>query len=374
MVFVASRNGMVWGMDQHTGEIRWKFICGAAVQVTPAFGGGRVVFGSDDGWLYCVEAKSGQLAWKFRAAPEELFLNDAGKLRSMWPVSAGALIDGNTVYFAAGLIPYDGTYLFAVHLKTGKPGWSKRIGDFETEEGAPEGIMALSGDTIVVPSALTSHNRAVQNKGGTQAYRKSDGEKIEWYPAFPPGVRAPYPRPVGTEAIADGDVFFYGGHRPGGNMHSMPFVLMDIKTGWSCRTGDSRGKGKGSIAGEDVAPVLGKHIVVGDGVAYDRTKFCETLRTDPTKFQEAAQLWSLPFGGGGNKKDAKGSSVTLALAGEVVVAGSESEVVAFEAKADGKELGRIKVPGKIELNSLAISGGRVFIVTEGGSVLCLTKD
>jgi outer membrane protein assembly factor BamB len=374
LIFVASQSGKVWGLDQLTGEIRWKFVCGAAVQVTPAFGSGRVLFGSDDGWLYCVEAKSGQLAWKFRAAPEELFLNHAGTLRSMWPVSAGALIDGNTVYCAAGLIPYDGTYLFALDLKTGKPGWAKCIGDFETEEGAPEGVMALSGDTIIMPSAVTSHNRAVQNKGGTQAYRKTDGEKIAWYPDFPAGVKPPYPRPTGIEAIADGDVFFYGGHGIGGNMYRGPFVLMDTKTGWSCKTGDSRGKGKSSIAGDDVAPVLGKHVLVGDGGGYDRAKFVETMRADPAKVQDAAMLWSLPFGASGSKKDAKGAAVTLALAGDVALAGSESEVAAFEAKADGKELGRVKVPGKIKLNSLAVSNGRVFVTTESDSVVCLTKD
>jgi hypothetical protein len=48
-----------------------------------------------------------------------------------------------------------------------------------------------------------------------------------------------------------------------------------------------------------------------------------------------------------------------------------SKAVAFEAKPDGKELGRVKVPGKIVRNSLAVSGGRVFVVIEDGSICCL---
>jgi outer membrane protein assembly factor BamB len=54
--------------------------------------------------------------------------------------------------------------------------------------------------------------------------------------------------------------------------------------------------------------------------------------------------------------------------------GETSEVVAFEAKADGKELGRATVPGTLLRNSLAAAGGRVFVVTEEGSVCCLNGD
>jgi hypothetical protein len=50
---------------------------------------------------------------------------------------------------------------------------------------------------------------------------------------------------------------------------------------------------------------------------------------------------------------------------------SPTEVVAIEAKPAGKELGRVKVPGKILRNSLAVSGGRVFAVNDSGAVLCL---
>src|SRR6185295_4550897 len=78
LVYVASLDGTVWGLDQKTGEIRWRFLCGAGVRVTPAFGRGRVLFGSDDGWVYCLEAKTGAIAWRFRAAPEEYFINSGG--------------------------------------------------------------------------------------------------------------------------------------------------------------------------------------------------------------------------------------------------------------------------------------------------------
>ena len=50
--------------------------------------------------------------------------------------------------------------------------------------------------------------------------------------------------------------------------------------------------------------------------------------------------------------------------------GESSEVVAFEARAEGKELGRVTLPGTILRNSLAVADGRVFVVTEEGSVYC----
>ena len=66
---------------------------GAGVRVTPAFTQGRVLFGSDDGWVYCLEAGTGKLAWRFRAAPEELYINASGQLNSIWPSAAGVLIE-----------------------------------------------------------------------------------------------------------------------------------------------------------------------------------------------------------------------------------------------------------------------------------------
>ena len=58
----------------------------------------------------------------------------------------------------------------------------------------------------------------------------------------------------------------------------------------------------------------------------------------------------------------------------VALAAGTTDVVAFEAKKDGKELSRVKLPGKILCNSLAVASGDVFAVTEDGTVCCLRHE
>lgn len=373
LAYVGSRQGVVWALDQRNGETRWKFLCGAGVRVAPAYAQGRVLFGSNDGWVYCVDAKSGQLAWRFRAAPEDYFINAQGQLNSIWPSSAGVVVENGVAYCAAGLTPYDGTYLYALDLKTGKPAWAKKIGDGDQLHGAPEGIIALANDTLIVPDYMRGHNQPVLQNGGNQAYRKQDGERIAWYP---PHVRTSG-FPLGSEAVADGDVFFYGGARygetgyPGG-----PFTLMDAKTGLPYRSREKGGSGVAAIAPLNVAPVLGSKIIVGDGDGYDREQFCKTMLNDPSQIKEAitwtVPLWPAPPAPAPKKPVSQ--TTGLALAGDVVLASGAAKVVAFEAKAAGKELSRVKLKGKILRNTLAVAGGRVFVVTDEGSVHCLGKE
>ncbi len=357
LAFVASRGGHVWGLDQRTGEIRWRFSCGAGVRVTPAFGRGRVLFGSDDGWIYCLDAKTGKAAWRFRAAPEEYYINIEGQIKSAWPATSGVIVEGGVVYGAAGLFSSEGTYLYALDLKKGKPVWTKQIG-LKPEEVSLDGIMTLSGDTLIVTAYKTA---------GTLGYRKTDGQSAGWRLAGNRWI-------VGSETVAEGDIFFCGGLGRG-----VPFLYPNGSTAFSVvdiKTGRQYGKAGGPITDHDntrfhqvtsnqVAPVLGRQIIVGDGDGYDRAKFCGILNQEPKNIK-ASKIWSVPLWPTNDQKTS-----ALALAGNVILAGGTSEVVAFEAKPEGRELGRVKLPGKILRNSLAVAGGKVFVVTEEGGFYCL---
>lgn len=52
----------------------------------------RVLFGSRDGWVYCLQASDGQLVWRFRAAPEERKMMAFEQLESTWPVHGSVLV------------------------------------------------------------------------------------------------------------------------------------------------------------------------------------------------------------------------------------------------------------------------------------------
>lgn len=123
-VFVAS-------IDRHTlyalnladGQKRWRFIAGGRIDSAPTIYRGCAYFGSADGWVYCVNAKNGQLVWRFRAAPETRLVGAYGQLESTWPTHGSVLIQNDTVYVTAGRSTYldGGIVLYRLDPATGQP-------------------------------------------------------------------------------------------------------------------------------------------------------------------------------------------------------------------------------------------------------------
>jgi outer membrane protein assembly factor BamB len=174
MSFVGSRTGIIYGADGATGELRWTFCCGGAIRRPPAYARGRLLVGSDDGWVYGLEAKTGRLAWRFRAAPEERYFNLQGELTSAWPVRTGIVVDNETAYCGAGLFPFDGAYLYALDVKSGKPAWTRRIGDQDHPDAIPQAELTLSGDKLQLSPAPSLGRKSLP-----VFYRKSDGERVK---------------------------------------------------------------------------------------------------------------------------------------------------------------------------------------------------
>ncbi len=56
-------------LDAKSGKELWNFYTEGPVRLPPVGWKDRVYFCSDDGFLYCVHAEDGSLAWKFRGAP-----------------------------------------------------------------------------------------------------------------------------------------------------------------------------------------------------------------------------------------------------------------------------------------------------------------
>ncbi len=49
--------------DLDTGKTLWTFMTGAPIRLAPTVWEGLVLFGSDDGYAYCLDADSGKLKW-----------------------------------------------------------------------------------------------------------------------------------------------------------------------------------------------------------------------------------------------------------------------------------------------------------------------
>ena len=127
LIIIASPNdGSVAAFDTETGSEQWRFFTDGPVRVAPAANAdGQVFVGSDDGYLYCLDAKTGKPVWKIRAAPEDRpeyrHLGNA-RLVSYWPVRGGPVVsdDGKTVYFGSGIWPSMGVFVFAADTETGE--------------------------------------------------------------------------------------------------------------------------------------------------------------------------------------------------------------------------------------------------------------
>jgi outer membrane protein assembly factor BamB len=120
LVFVADRNGVVRALNAASGKSVWENFTAGPVYYPPAISLDRLFAGSADGKVYAFEAKTGRLLWTFRSGPKTELIPVFGKLVSSWPVAGGVAVQNDTVYAAAGITHYDGTYVVALDARSGE--------------------------------------------------------------------------------------------------------------------------------------------------------------------------------------------------------------------------------------------------------------
>jgi len=123
LIYYAGSDGSVNALDEITGERLWKAHTGGAVRFPPTVHRGHVLVGSGDGWIYSFAARTGQMAWRFRIAPSERKIPVYGNLLSTWPGASGVLVEDGIAYVAAGILNYDGVYIYALDAETGRVIW-----------------------------------------------------------------------------------------------------------------------------------------------------------------------------------------------------------------------------------------------------------
>ena len=119
LVFIADRTGIVRAID-NSGKTIWKAYTAGPVYYPPSVAKDRVFVGCADGRVYAFAAKTGRPLWTFRVAPQDRRISVYDRLLSRWPVAGGVVVDDGTVYAAAGITHYDGTYLVGLDAVTGQ--------------------------------------------------------------------------------------------------------------------------------------------------------------------------------------------------------------------------------------------------------------
>jgi outer membrane protein assembly factor BamB len=122
-VFLASVDThTVYALSAGDGKQIWQYTTGGRIDSSPTIYKGTVLVGSADGWLYCLRASDGALAWRFRAAPKDRLVSVYDQLESAWPVHGSVMVQNDTIYVTAGRSSYmdGGIVLYRVDPATGE--------------------------------------------------------------------------------------------------------------------------------------------------------------------------------------------------------------------------------------------------------------
>ncbi len=405
--FGSSVTNKVYSIDSASGWINWTFFTEGPVRFAPMVVNNRVYFGSDDGCVYCLDALNGSLIWKYRAGPgdesrpseglDEKVIGN-GRMISLWPVRTSVLVDNGTVYFGAGVFPFEGIYICALNVDDGAVIWRNdtigdRAHDLEFGGISPHGYLVASRDVLYVPSG-----RAMP-----AAFDRKTG-KFLFY-ASPGGKRG------GTWALLDNDKLIAG----------VDYSGTPHKYAYDAKTGSRRGDAFGWFPGIDMVLTRDvSYVLTRDGIyGIDRAVYAEAVKKTNESAKERKELGkqlselrkklksadeSRPSEGldentseetnqqidrithriselAAEEKRLRGSSFTwhysrkglcsLIMAGDVLFAGGEGLVVGVDAQT-GKEAWKGDVSGRAV--GLAASDGRLFVSTDKGPIYCFGEE
>ncbi len=383
-MFVGSMvDGSLTAIDCASGDELWRYYTDGPVRLAPVAFDGRVCFGSDDGWLYCVDAASGELAWKVSGAPEDReryrHLGNA-RLVSFWPVRGGPVVADGVVYFGAGIWPTMGVFVRAVDARSGRVIWTNdnshaienvRVDhNYEQESGiSPQGHMLVRGDMLIVPNGRSMPARLDRKTGKlhyfVQGYRNGDSRVVV------SGDLALVGR-TGVVSLKDGREIASRWAAAG----------KDAPEGWSSSKVDLF---EGPLFPYKFLPGCDYRSVIDGGIAYgidDGVVYAYDLKKAATSLQDqqfngkdikparwdAPELWKLKTPLAGKKLETK----CLVKAGKRLYGHSGPNLLAIELAADTDKPAAVVWSKQLpaEPTSMLAASDRLFVVTSDGSIHC----
>jgi len=164
----ATETHTVHALSAATGKPVWSYIAGGRVDSPPTIYRGLAIFGSADGYVYCLRADDGALVWRFRAAPIDQRLVANEQVESVWPVHGSVLIEGDVLFFAAGRNMFldGGIWLYRLDPQSGKLLSKTHLDDRHPEQ---DGDLQLNVQVLNMPVAKPD----ILSSDGKRMYMKS---------------------------------------------------------------------------------------------------------------------------------------------------------------------------------------------------------
>ena len=359
--FGSSADDKVYALDAASGRQRWAFFTEAPVRLAPTVVGNRVYVGSDDGCIYCLSADNGSLVWRYEVAGQSRMIPGNGRMISMWPVRSGVVVDSGVVYFAAGLFPNQGTYLFALGAEDGSMKWKQEVGV------SPQGYILASEERLYVPTGRAS----------PAMFSRVDGRFLGELPSA-----------GGAYALLTEDVLVTGPGRGPKELNAG-----DVKTkDRIAMFGGLRMLVDGSIAymqSEDKLSALDR----GRYFALSREKNdlsgqCSQIEKQLKSLSESApqaqplqeSLQAIKVRLGELSNELEGCYLwtvpcqypySIIMAGDILFVGGDDRVAALSAK-DGQEVWNAPVQGAA--HGLSIVNGGLYVSTDEGRIHCFRNN
>jgi len=351
MVFAASVDRYrVCALDAKDGKVVWSYTTGGRVDTPPTIHKGLALFGSADGWVYCLRAADGKLVWRFRAAPGQRRVVSFGRLESAWPVHGTVLVADGVAYVSAGRSTYldGGISVFAIDPETGKLIRPLRPQGNKTH-GLQDVLVSDGGSVYMrrLKFSLKGNRDAaapVKAPAGKRKGKKGSGRS--------PGPK----RAFATGGLLDGSYFnrtgWGGGSRRSGGAHLAVFDKEATYSFGSKRKGGFGGWFKPGTGAYELSAVERKG---------GKKRWSKTI---PIRVRAMVAAGETLFVAGPPDIVARGDPWAA-------FEGRKGGVLRAVSAADGSKLTEYPLDAPPILDGLAACGGRLYLSTTDGKVICL---
>jgi len=334
--FGSSADGKVYALDEASGQLKWTFATDSPIRFAPAVWKDRLFVAGDDGYLYALSTDCGRLLWKRRGGPDNRSILGNGRMISRWPARGGPVVVDDVVYFAAGMWPSEGIYLYALDATSGNILWlNDDSGAIKMPQPHPtavaesgvsaQGHLVAIGDRLLVPTG-----RAVP-----ACFDRTDG-KFQYFHLQANGHSG------GASTMALGETFFNAG------------VAYSLASG---KKEFSLGSRIVAAAGDGLVHAKGANVVASTTTTEEKPDRRGVLQSRVVM----KQRWSTDVGF---------TCSSLIVAADRAVAGGKGKVATLDLET-GKVDWTTQVTGTAY--GLAATDQGLFVSTDVGTIHCFGK-